>query len=67
VPLVQLSDSRSNTRRRSVTCRVGGVPVGGTHPVVVQSMTNTDTQDAAATAAQVALLAEAGPRSCASR
>jgi (E)-4-hydroxy-3-methylbut-2-enyl-diphosphate synthase len=60
VPLVQLSDSRSNTRRRSVTCRVGGVPVGGTHPVVVQSMTNTDTQDAAATAAQVALLAQAG-------
>jgi len=43
-----------------VICRVGGVPVGGTSPVVVQSMTNTDTQDPAATAAQVVLLAEAG-------
>ena len=59
MPLVQL-DARSHTRRRSVTCRVGGVPVGGTHPVVVQSMTNTDTEDAAATATQVALLAQAG-------
>ena len=47
-------------RGRSVTCRIGQVPVGGGHPVVVQSMTNTDTVDAAATAAQVILLAEAG-------
>jgi (E)-4-hydroxy-3-methylbut-2-enyl-diphosphate synthase len=39
---------------------VGGVPVGGAHPVVVQSMTNTDTADAAGTAAQVAALARAG-------
>jgi (E)-4-hydroxy-3-methylbut-2-enyl-diphosphate synthase len=39
---------------------VGAVPVGGGHPVVVQSMTNTDTEDAASTAAQVRLLAEAG-------
>ena len=39
---------------------VGGVPVGGAHPVVVQSMTNTDTADAASTAAQVAALARAG-------
>jgi (E)-4-hydroxy-3-methylbut-2-enyl-diphosphate synthase len=39
---------------------VGAVPVGGAHPVVVQSMTNTDTADAAATAAQVAALARAG-------
>jgi len=39
---------------------VGGIPVGGAHPVVVQSMTNTDTADAAATAEQVALLAAAG-------
>jgi (E)-4-hydroxy-3-methylbut-2-enyl-diphosphate synthase len=60
VPLVQLSDTGSHTRRRSVTCRVGVVPVGGTHPVVVQSMTNTDTADAAATAAQIGLLAQAG-------
>jgi len=39
---------------------VGGVPVGSAHPVVVQSMTNTDTADAAATAAQIEALAEAG-------
>ena len=39
---------------------MGRVPIGGPHPVVVQSMTNTDTEDAAATAEQVRLLAEAG-------
>jgi len=39
---------------------VGGVRVGGCHPIVVQSMTNTDTSDAAATAAQAAALALAG-------
>ena len=39
---------------------VGDVPVGGGAPVVVQSMTNTDTKDAAGTAAQVAELARAG-------
>ena len=48
------------TRRRTVTASIGGVHVGWTHPVVVQSMTNTDTADAAATAAQVAALAESG-------
>jgi (E)-4-hydroxy-3-methylbut-2-enyl-diphosphate synthase len=47
-------------RRRSVPMNVGGVWVGGAHPVVVQSMTNTDTADAAATAAQAAALARAG-------
>ncbi len=47
-------------RRKTVTTLVGSVPVGSAHPVVVQSMTNTDTADAAATAAQVAALAEAG-------
>ncbi|HET9682131.1 MAG TPA: flavodoxin-dependent (E)-4-hydroxy-3-methylbut-2-enyl-diphosphate synthase [Candidatus Limnocylindrales bacterium] len=52
------ADGRS--RRRSVTVDVGGVPVGGNHPVVVQSMTNTDTADADATAIQVARLAHAG-------
>ena len=40
--------------------RVGGIPVGSAHPVVVQSMTNTDTADADATAIQVAQLAHAG-------
>ena len=60
MPLVQIDDTRPRERRRSVTCLVGGVSVGGGHPIVVQSMTNTDTADAAATASQVALLAAAG-------
>src|SRR5262245_46056341 len=47
-------------RRRSVPVDVAGVSVGGTAPVVVQSMTNTDTADAEATARQVAALARAG-------
>jgi (E)-4-hydroxy-3-methylbut-2-enyl-diphosphate synthase len=47
-------------RRTTVTAHIGGVPVGSGHPVVVQSMTNTDTADAAATAAQVLALAGAG-------
>src|SRR3990170_943299 len=47
-------------RRPSTRVQVGGVTIGGGAPVVVQSMTNTDTADAAATAAQVADLARAG-------
>ncbi|HWP34754.1 MAG TPA: flavodoxin-dependent (E)-4-hydroxy-3-methylbut-2-enyl-diphosphate synthase [Thermodesulfobacteriota bacterium] len=47
-------------RRRSVPVLVGDVWLGGDHPVVVQSMTNTDTADVEATAAQVAALARAG-------
>ena len=47
-------------RRKAVVVEVGGVPVGGTQPIVVQSMTNTDTADVAATAAQVRALHEAG-------
>jgi len=47
-------------RRSSVVVDVGGVKVGGDHPIVVQSMTNTDTADAEATARQVAELAAAG-------
>jgi (E)-4-hydroxy-3-methylbut-2-enyl-diphosphate synthase len=43
-----------------VTADVGGVLIGSSHPVVVQSMTNTDTADAAGTADQVAALARAG-------
>ena len=60
MPLIQIEDTRRRERRPSVVCRVGGVPVGGGHPVVVQSMTNTDTANPAATAEQVALLAAAG-------
>ena len=47
-------------RRPTVSVDVGGVLVGSAHPVVVQSMTNTDTADADATAIQVARLAHAG-------
>jgi (E)-4-hydroxy-3-methylbut-2-enyl-diphosphate synthase len=47
-------------RRSTVSVDVGGVLVGSAHPVVVQSMTNTDTADADATAIQVAQLAHAG-------
>jgi (E)-4-hydroxy-3-methylbut-2-enyl-diphosphate synthase len=47
-------------RRTTVTVPVGSVPVGSEHPVVVQSMTNTDTADVHATVQQVAALHRAG-------
>ena len=47
-------------RRRTTTVDVGGVKVGGDHPIAVQSMTNTDTADVEGTAHQVAALAAAG-------
>ena len=47
-------------RRPSIAVRIGGVTVGGGQPVVVQSMTNTDTADVEATALQVRALAMAG-------
>jgi len=49
-----------NTRRPTVTVDVGGVAVGSTHPIVVQSMTNTDTADVASTVEQVRALHQAG-------
>ncbi len=49
-----------NARRKTLVTTIGDVRVGAPNPVVVQSMTNTDTADAAATAAQVADLARAG-------
>ncbi|HKK08504.1 MAG TPA: flavodoxin-dependent (E)-4-hydroxy-3-methylbut-2-enyl-diphosphate synthase [Gemmatimonadota bacterium] len=55
-----VSGSAYRSRRSSVTVRVGGVPIGGDHPVVVQSMTNTDTADVEATVDQVSRLAAAG-------
>jgi (E)-4-hydroxy-3-methylbut-2-enyl-diphosphate synthase len=58
-PHVQFLD-RPLTRRLSVPVPVGGVRVGGAAPVVVQSMTNTDTADIDATVAQVAALNRAG-------
>jgi (E)-4-hydroxy-3-methylbut-2-enyl-diphosphate synthase len=47
-------------RRRAVVVDVGGVKVGGSHPIAVQSMTNTDTADVASTVNQVMALARAG-------
>ncbi|MCZ2328798.1 flavodoxin-dependent (E)-4-hydroxy-3-methylbut-2-enyl-diphosphate synthase [Bartonella sp. F02] len=52
--------SKPLERRRSVAVLVGDVAVGGDNPVVVQSMTNTDTADVDATVAQVASLWRAG-------
>ena len=50
----------SANRRVSRPVEIGGVLIGGDNPIVVQSMTNTDTADAGATARQVIELAEAG-------
>src|SRR5213595_1619648 len=47
-------------RRKAVTVNIGGVRVGSDAPVVVQSMTNTDTADVSSTVQQVAALARAG-------
>jgi (E)-4-hydroxy-3-methylbut-2-enyl-diphosphate synthase len=50
----------ASPRRRSAVVNIGGVKIGGSHPVVVQSMTNTDTADTVATVNQVMELARAG-------
>src|SRR5579871_4072839 len=55
-----MSEAAPQERRQSVAVNVAGVVVGGRAPVVVQSMTNTDTADVAGTAAQIAALARAG-------
>ena len=47
-------------RRRSVATDIGGLQVGGTNPIVIQSMTNTDTADVTGTVNQVLALAQAG-------
>ena len=47
-------------RRKSRQIHVGRVPVGGDAPISVQSMTNTETSDVAATVAQVRAISEAG-------
>jgi (E)-4-hydroxy-3-methylbut-2-enyl-diphosphate synthase len=61
-PITPPADPRATRPRRRATpsVDVGGVLVGSAHPIVVQSMTNTDTADADATAIQVARLAHAG-------
>jgi (E)-4-hydroxy-3-methylbut-2-enyl-diphosphate synthase len=55
-----LANSFLNNRRKSIGVKVGSVMIGGGAPVVVQSMTNTDTADAESTARQVQRLAAAG-------
>ena len=59
-PAADRPDLLRPARRSTPSVSVGGVLVGSAHPIVVQSMTNTDTADAAGTAAQVAHLARAG-------
>jgi (E)-4-hydroxy-3-methylbut-2-enyl-diphosphate synthase len=49
-----------SARKRTIPVRIGGVTMGGGAPIVVQSMTNTDTADVASTVTQVAALARAG-------
>jgi len=55
-----MTEATIRERRRAVPVHVGNVTVGGDAPVVVQSMTNTDTADVEATVRQVAALAAAG-------
>src|ERR1700720_3974345 len=56
----KMTEAGPEQRHRSIAVDVGGVGGGGPAPIIVQSMTNTDTADAAATARQVADLARAG-------
>jgi (E)-4-hydroxy-3-methylbut-2-enyl-diphosphate synthase len=56
------ADVQTVTRRPTASAMVGDVPIGSAYPIAVQSMTNTDTGDAAATALQVAELSRAGSR-----
>jgi len=55
-----MSSDGAAARRHSIPVRIGSVTLGGDAPIVVQSMTNTDTADVEATVAQVAALARAG-------
>lgn len=52
--------SKSDARRRTRVVRVGTVPIGGTHPVAIQSMTKSRTGDVAATVRQIGRLAALG-------
>jgi (E)-4-hydroxy-3-methylbut-2-enyl-diphosphate synthase len=58
--MTALDQAEWSPRRKSTPVRVGAVTIGGHAPIVVQSMTNTDTADEIATAVQVAQLAKAG-------
>src|SRR5215470_5713231 len=57
---MSITEPSSLPRPRTRTARVAGIAIGGGAPIVVQSMTNTDTADVAATVAQVRALADAG-------
>src|SRR5690348_6523854 len=59
-PIMTMSQNGFPPRRKSVGVRVGSITIGGGAPVVVQSMTNTDTENEVATARQVEQLARAG-------
>ncbi|KKR28530.1 MAG: 4-hydroxy-3-methylbut-2-en-1-yl diphosphate synthase, partial [candidate division CPR2 bacterium GW2011_GWD1_39_7] len=48
------------TRRKTRTIQIGGIKIGGDNPIAIQSMTNTDTRDAASTVSQIKKLEEAG-------
>lgn len=56
----ELAAPAVRARRRTVVVDIGGVKIGGAHPIAVQSMTNTDTADVEATVQQIMHLAEAG-------
>jgi len=55
-----MTDDNLISKRRSTPVQIGQVTVGGNSPIVVQSMTNTDTADVIRTAAQIAELAQSG-------
>ena len=58
--IIGIAPMSTPERRKTVAVDVGGVKVGGKRPIVVQSMTNTDTADVAGTVAQVNALHAAG-------
>src|SRR5690348_17370651 len=60
IPIMTMSQNGFPPRRNSVGVRVGSITIGGGAPMVVQSMTNTDTENEVATARQVEQLARAG-------
>ena len=55
-----IKDNTSDNRRLSVGVKVGSITIGGGAPIVIQSMTNTDTANAESTAKQIQQLAAAG-------
>src|SRR5688572_5098170 len=56
----EMNETAFRPRRKTVTVAVGSVRIGSGHPIVVQTMTNTDTADVPGSVAQVEALARAG-------